>query len=1029
MSSLARLRASLGLLTLLLAASLHARAAISLVSTATGNGGSSAVGSLTVSLPAGTAQDDLLVAQVAVRGNITITAPAGWTLINRSNNGTDLTQAAYWKLAGASNPSSATWTFSASGRTAGAMAAYRGVDPIAPINAASARTNASSTSVTANSVTPTTAGVQLVGMFSVAQGNASFTPPGTMAERADLNTSAGPNGLAVELADEAYAGGTAATGTRTATSTDAGTSVAHLIALAPAPAASLLAEYRFDECAYTGAAGEVADTTGSYPATARNGLGTDVGGQVQRLGKFDTYARWAEAAVPIGNTWTYSFWLRAPITTTHQYHIAGSVTGGGDLIYLDRNASFRWGVYTTGGTTNGSFQFGSLAAGWHHVLVRGSSATTQLFIDGQYTDSVARKAAGTLRYVGTSYDAVNTTSAQGIGTPMDEVRVYAGLLTGPDLLTLYNNQRNGLNADGSSRPAVSCGGGVPGGFNAFEGATAAGAITGVIQTKVAGSAFNLDVVALNLARTAVETTFNGSVTVQLLGNTATGVALDGNNCPVTSTLIQSGTASIAGGRSSVNFAAVSNVWRDVRVRVLYPTASPTLTACSTDNFAIRPSGFSLAATDADWQTAGTARALNNALAGGGVIHKAGRPFTLTATAQPAGASQYDGSPTLKALACALPLSCTLGSLSTGGFSGGGTRTSSTADYGEVGSITLELEDTGFATVDAADSTAAMRTVPQAGGAVTVGRFVPDHFDVAANTPAFLPACGTFTYLGQPFGFGTAPVWTATAKNAAGATTLNYTGSLFKLTAAAIAGQAWSAASGTVAPIGTLPAVSVADTGLGSGQLTFSVGNPNSGGGLAFARAALAAPFNASLSLSANILDSEGVAYAANPYQQTGIGFDDGNAGTGMDSEMRFGRLRLSNAYGSERLALPVPLTAQYWNGQGFVTNPLDNCTALPAPTLTFFAQTANNQLASGETSATYANPLAAGQGNLRLSAPGMGNHGYVDLSFTAPAWLQYNWDGTDQAGDGNLLDDNPRARTAFGKRNNAAKVIIRREMY
>jgi MSHA biogenesis protein MshQ len=145
--------------------------------------------------------------------------------------------------------------------------------------------------------------------------------------------------------------------------------------------------------------------------------------------------------------------------------------------------------------------------------------------------------------------------------------------------------------------------------------------------------------------------------------------------------------------------------------------------------------------------------------------------------------------------------------------------------------------------------------------------------------------------------------------------------------------------------------------------------------------------------------------------------------------MRFGRLRLSNATGSELLALPVLLSAQYWNGQGFVTNTLDSCTSLAAPSLTFYLQSANNHLASGETVASIGSTLAAGLGSLSLSAPGAGNFGYLDLTLTAPTWLQYNWDGVDQLSDGNLFDDNPRARAAFGKRKGADKVIIRREIY
>jgi hypothetical protein len=1049
MNNLAHIRTQLNTylgLMLVLVVSGHAWGAISLVGTATGSGGSGAAGSLTITLPAGTAQDDVLLAQVAVGGNITITAPSGWTLISRTNNGTALTQAVYWRLAGTSNPASATWTFSASGRTVGTMAAYRGVDPISLINVYSARNNASATSVTAGSVTPTVTGVRLVGLFSVAHGNATYTPPASMDERADNNTGAGPNGVAVELADEDYAGGTAATGTLVATSSNAGDSVAHLIALAPAAAVNLLAEYRFDECAYTGTAGEVADTTGSYPATPRNGLNTDVGGQVQRMGKFDTYARWAEATVPIGNTWTYSFWLQTPITTTHRYHIAASVSGGGDMLYLDRNASFRWGVYTPGKQVDGSFQFGTLSAGWHHVLIRGSAATTQLFIDGIYTDSVANKASGTLRYIGTSYNSVNTSGAQGIGTPLDEVRVYTGQLSGTALLDLYNNQRNGLNADGSTRAAVTCGGGVtPGGFNAYEASTAAGSLTGPIKTKIAGNAFSLDLVALNLAGTALDTSFTGDVTVDLIANASTGVALGAGNCPVSGTTLSVGTRTIASGRSSVSFPAVSNAWRDVRVRVRYPTTSPTLTVCSTDNFAIRPNALGVAATDDDWATAGTTRSLNNTGVTGGTTHKAGQPFTLTATGYNSASvitTNYAGQPGATITAHVLPTSCAGCSLVPGTFSGsGGTVVSNTASYDEVGVFTLQLVDSSFASVDAADSSTAERHITS--GGLNVGRFVPDHFDVAYNTPSFETACGSFGYLGQPFDYASAPVLTATAKNAAGTTTANYTGSLFKLTPTTLTGQAYTSASGTVEAVaGSLPAPSVNDDGTGVASITFGVGDASAGGGLRFARGTTPlAPFDADLALSINVIDSDGVTHASNPARfgqatvGNGIAFDAGKA-------QRFGRLKLGNVHGSALRPLSMPMETQYWNGSVFVRNSDDNCTRLDPNRVTLSGW--SGSLAACETAVSSGGLLVNGAGRLGFSAPGAGNRGSVvatanlgtsasgNTCLTAggsptPAlgadlpWLQGKWSS---AGS---WDANPAARASFGI--GLAPIIELREVY
>ncbi len=574
-------------------------------------------------------------------------------------------------------------------------------------------------------------------------------------------------------------------------------------------------------------------------------------------------------------------------------------------------------------------------------------------------------------------------------------------------------------------PVVRCVPPAPASFNAVD--ANADAVSGRISSKTAGTAFNVDIYALNLARTAQDTLATGEVLVDLLANTSTGVELDENGCPITGTSLAEGSVSLDAGKATAPIGAVADTWRNVRVRMRFPaTGSATVTGCSSDNFAVKPASLAVAASDADWQTAGTARTLNTSSASGTPMHKAGRPFTLRVSGYNAGnvvTGNYNGSPAAQ-IECLLPATCNLGALSTGTFTAsGGTLTSTTANYGEVGAIRATFTDTAWGSVDSADTPASCAGYYVCSSATAIGRFVPDHFDISANSPAFNPTCGSFSYLGQPFDLGIAPDWRVTARNAGGGLTSNYTGSFFKLSAASVTGQVWNAASGTVSPVGSLPAVSVSDLGSGQASLVFGVGAAAGGAGLKFTRGSPSAPFDASLNLSASVSDSEGVTHAGNPYLHSGIGFVGGQSG------MRFGRLRLGNATGSERVSLPLPLSAQFWNGQGFVTNTADNCTLLSTPGLAFFTQSADNRLASGETAASLNSMLIAGNGNLSLSAPGIGNFGFLDLSISAPAWLKYNWDGVDQGSDADPFDDNPRARAAFGRRGGANPVILKREIF
>ena len=109
-----------------------------------------------------------------------------------------------------------------------------------------------------------------------------------------------------------------------------------------------------------------------------------------------------------------------------------------------------------------------------------------------------------------------------------------------------------------------------------------------------------------------------------------------------------------------------------------------------------------------------------------------------------------------------------------------------------------------------------------------------------------------------------------------------------------------------------------------------------------------------------------------------------STGTDGATSARSGRLQLGSAYGSELLALPIPLEAQHWTagaaGGYFVTNRDDNCTNFAASSIVLSNFTQN--LAACE---TYLSPgstvtLAKGKSPLRLTAPGAGNDGSVSLA-------------------------------------------------
>lgn len=516
-------------------------------------------------------------------------------------------------------------------------------------------------------------------------------------------------------------------------------------------------------------------------------------------------------------------------------------------------------------------------------------------------------------------------------------------------------------------------------FNAFESATAANAITGLIKTKVAGSAFGLDVVAISSG--AQSGSFTNAVKVELLANTGMpGVGYGADNCPFSNSVIQTiATTNISGGRSTVNFSAVANSYRDVRVRVSYPTTTPTVSSCSTNSFAIRPSTLATSVTDTDWLSAGTTRTLNNTAASGGVIHKAGRQFTVNATAYnaadtPAVTTNYAATPTVVLSSCTPGAACTagLGSFVIGADFVSGILSSNTASYSEAGSFNLQLQDTTYAVIDAGDSasdcTAAGYYV--CSDTMTVGRFVPDHFDTVIVTTAGAPLlCASgmtcpalnkafplvtgMIYSGQPFSTQ------VTARNAANATTVNYstTTGLAKV----VTLSAWDVLGGSNQNPG--PGSLTVNTIAAS---TFSAGVATTSAPLYTFSSIPTTPTD----IYIRAQDTENISSLlaiANNSVEGGV-------------KVVSGRVKVSNAYGSELLPLTLTATSQFYSANGWLTSTTDNSTSLVLP--------ASYVVGSGTSSVTLtplSGTLSSGVLSIRLGRPG--SAGIATVTPTAPVYL------------------------------------------
>lgn len=282
----------------------------------------------------------------------------------------------------------------------------------------------------------------------------------------------------------------------------------------------------------------------------------------------------------------------------------------------------------------------------------------------------------------------------------------------------------------------------------------------------------------------------------------------------------------------------------------------------------------------------------------------------------------------------------------GSFSGslgswsGGSASASNLAWTEVGTGDLTATLTGGSYLGSG-LTASGTT--GTGGAV--GRFIPHHFDTTA-----VAACGAFSYAGQPFGV------TAIARNASGATTVNYDGTGVLAPAYA---KAVTLAEATALGVGSLAGNSIAASAFAAGVASAT---PSYG---------FTSKTTGPQTLGLRATDTDSVSSASH---------------TEGTMALRSGRLRLANAFGAETRTLSVAVAADYWSGNSWLPNSGDSCTSVPAAAVVKSNQRDRNGTATSAWSTTASGvTLAAGQGAITLSAPGAGNTGSLDLALNLGA--------------------------------------------
>ncbi len=480
-------------------------------------------------------------------------------------------------------------------------------------------------------------------------------------------------------------------------------------------------------------------------------------------------------------------------------------------------------------------------------------------------------------------------------------------------------------------------------------------------------------------------------------------------------------------------------------------------AGSSNAYVIKPGGFVLSGIK---QTA-TPQLVNPAAAdaSGAKFVKAGEAFTVTVTATTTGGQttpNYGKESTPEGMLLTpnivLPVAGNNPALSNGTLAGGsfsdGAATVTNLSWGDVGIITL-TPSVGDGNYLGAGNVTGTTTG-------NVGRFYPDHFlltpgtlinRVLSNCSVAPKTVSSFTYAGEQMQVS----FTLTARNALATptTTSNYASAngFAKLGGTVFANFGFGAVdlADLIPPTGATaltldPALSsssgVWTSGAGSFTATTAVTRTTPGG-----------PFE-SFRLGIVPTDSDGVTLrTADLNLDTTVPADSNERALAGSTAVRFGRLRLQNAHGSELLNLPIPMMVQYWDGTAFVTNTPDSCTTILASDIRFNYLVATPNLVACETamnpsgSITFSAGVAA---TTRLTQPGAGNNGAVDLTVnlngasgnictavggSGPAATNANRPYLQGAWTGTAYDDDPAARATFGVYKGRDEFIYLRESY
>jgi MSHA biogenesis protein MshQ len=790
-----------------------------------------------------------------------------------------------------------------------------------------------------------------------------------------------------------------------------------------------MAEFRMEEVSWNGTAGEVKDNSATYHATAGSlsatkpvttGTTPAIAGDpgTCRYGVFNRTNK-DYIALPSGfpNLGTQSFTVTAWIKTTNNTLSGQRIfvddennTGGfgfslgdggqGRLRFYSRGTPSAPNLDTANVIANSTWYFVAIAVDVPNKLkwiyVYNASGTLLSSVSSAWTEASFGVDNGIASIGGETNASGENTSSYGFAGNIDEVRFYQAAMNASELNIVRQ----------LTHPCpVSAA--IPARFNCVE--TGAAADTGHLYTRLADTAFSFDVAALKTDGTVEAGYVAGSsknVTVELGYATDTSCTAWVAASPAVSQTLTFAATDL--GRKAAANMTVSSAYANLRCRVTDANQAPSVIACSTDNFAVRPIAFAVTSADATADGSGTSSIATPVI-------KAGANFNLTATA----VAGYNGTAKIDATKV-VAKSGSAGILADSFVAANiltGISNSASSTYSEVGYFNFSangvyddtftaVDQPGDCTNDFSGILAGEKYGCKFGNVAAssyFGRFIPDHFDTITSGGMPCPnglTCPTqfdgFVYSGQAF------TTQVTARNLAGTPTQNYDSA--RGYSKPVTLSAWDAKGGTAV---TPP-----------------------GGGAISVNAVAATAFNLGVATSSTpvytfpsvtVAPTDIYVRASEPTGADGVTSLRTVAADSVEGGMKIvsGRIKVANAYGSEYLPLKLRAAAQYYTASGWVNSTTDSLTSLTLGLSTY-------QCKTGCAWTTTLTP-ASGQVNtgvllFNLSKPTGGGTGSVDVSITAPDYLLA---GSNGAG----VIPSISGRATFGVYKGRNDFIYQRESY